>query len=45
MSKRKQRLREQLKRGAIANAELDLETAAAWFPLEEGSVGDLCKPS
>ena len=28
-------LREQLKREALATAESDLETAAAWFPLEE----------
>ena len=31
----KQNLREQLKAGYKANAERNLEIAAAWFPLEE----------
>jgi metal-responsive CopG/Arc/MetJ family transcriptional regulator len=31
----KQSLREQLKAGYVANATRDLETAIAWFPLEE----------
>src|SRR5438067_11313012 len=31
----RQKLREQLKAGYRANAERDLDTAAAWFPLEE----------
>lgn len=31
----RQNLRDQLKAGYRANAERDLETAAAWFPLEE----------
>jgi CopG family transcriptional regulator / antitoxin EndoAI len=31
----RQNLREQLKAGYRANAARDLETAAAWFPLEE----------
>lgn len=32
---RKQRLREQIKAGSIANAERDLEIAREWFDLEE----------
>lgn len=31
----KQSLREQLKAGYVANATQDLETAVAWFPLED----------
>lgn len=37
----KQSLREQLKAGYVANAERDLETAIAWFPLEEEAVRTL----
>lgn len=32
---RKEDLREQLKAGAVANAERDLEIAGEWFDLEE----------
>jgi len=37
----KQSIREQLKAGYIANADLDLEMAADWFPLEEEASGAL----
>jgi CopG family transcriptional regulator / antitoxin EndoAI len=36
-SKGKERLREQLKAGYIANSEENLTVAAEWFPLEEES--------
>jgi len=35
LPERKQRLREQLKAGYLANADENLRIAAEWFPLEE----------
>jgi CopG family transcriptional regulator/antitoxin EndoAI len=44
-SQGKDRLREQLKREAIANAGRDVEMAAEWFPLEEEALGTPARPA